>query len=690
MSSASTAETFSNAAIVEAGTETTAKGNTELTAQRTRVADIEAKAKSNEPPKSVVNGSSSERHIQPILTGQTDVMKMNGGGERKKPGDPITPPDIDPANLAATTENRVIYEALAEQVDRNAHNLAYAQALGEMKAKGLVVKVTDAIDPTVMAAMNKRGIAITAADYENWRKAAIADARNSLSAEAYKDVDPADVDQWIQDVYINSSEYRTTIASEMEAQYKALNAIPKREIDPAYEAAKAASKTAEKQRNDGTKIVADRLRSEIPGGLPAAIDAKLTDLVNKGTSTDEILRQLQSELIADASFSLTDISDFKAFLKVQAIYADSYDKSLSNPGSMAAKKAVVDAKKQLDAWQKDFTTRGLTPGFEKYSKILQLTNSQRTQTGYNPNSLGEELGKAVKAQGEFKTANDTIKDNEAARTESDNRWRAERNRLVSEATSRMDVITNKALDAVWTARAAAFVRANETASLKTQEEAKKAGETRLEEEIKMLQRMQEAHGVRRDEKTRQIVVNYEELGKDVRFLSYHTEDGIQRLMLSDLIDSGKQFFQTGPDGKPLLDKAGKQIKFNWETDDLSLLSKEDTEALNKLMDKHGDTYTKKLLGDHALAKGFGGLHGKDGQHNPFANSRHLKLKDHELTAIADKFGSELEAAASKTKEGKEAVDEAKKKGAKGKGLLMIILAILVGGVQGAKDKVSFS
>jgi len=677
MSSAGTAETFSNAAVAENGVTTTAKGNAELTAQRTRVAEVEAHARSNEPPKSVLKSGSTESHVAPLLSGQADVMRLNAGGVRAKDGT-IKPPDVVVGDKNSE-EDAAIYEAARTQIDTLTQRLAYTQALAAMHDKGITA--TEVLDKTVMAELGKRGINITELQYKDARTAAIADARNRLNPEAYDGVDPADVDKWIEDVYLSGDQYRTTIASQMEAQYKTLNAIPKREIDPAYEAAKAASKAAEKQRNESAKVVADRLRSELPGGLPAAIDAKLTDLVNKGASTDEILRQLQAELIADAKFPPIDISTFQELLLVENIYITQHDEYIRNSGSTVAKNKDTAAKKQYEDKRDALTKAGKLPQFQRFSKILQLTNSQRTQAGYNPNSVGEQLSTAVKAQGELKTANDTIKDNEATRTESDLKWRAERNRIVSQATTEMDEITSHALDAVWTARVEAFGRKRDAASIKEQEDAKKAGETRLAEEIKKLDKQQDKNGIGRDEARRKLIVNYAQLGKDVRFLSYHTKDGIQRLMLRDLggITVDDMAYTPNPDG------TRPQRAFDWKNDDLSQLSEKDTKALEKLMTSHEKAYRDKLLGDYTHAKGMGGLHGKDGQHS-WTNSRNLRLQDHEFAALAEHFNTDLEAAAGKSEEMKTALEDAKKKGIKGKGLFMYVIGLLFAMGAPVKDK----
>jgi hypothetical protein len=67
----------------------------------------------------------------------------------------------------------------------------------------------------------------------------------------------------------------------------------------------------------------------------------------------------------------------------------------------------------------------------------------------------------------------------------------------------------------------------------------------------------------------------------------------------------------------------------------------------------------------------------------------LKLKDHEYASLAEHFGPALEAKANSSEDMKKAVEEARRKGAKGKGLLLIILGLLIGTAISAKDLASF-
>jgi hypothetical protein len=477
----------------------------------------------------------------------------------------------------------------------------------------------------------------------------------------------------------------------LQAQYDALKDLPQKETDPEYEAAKTAKENAKDQSDRSIKGIMDEL-GDGSIVLPNELQKTIEKFIEDGRSPDAILSYLRSNLLGSNGIGEASLNTFAELQEEQRAFEEAKARVRSFGGD--SDPMAADAIKERDLAKAAFEKRStsikkdkvLGPQYKAFVRIISLTNPHRDGGIYAP--FGEMVSDATKARTEFQKAEKTIATKEAGMTAKDREWRQNRLDAISASTTALEGLTEDAIEAVYTKQIIAIEHATKVKEELDVKTAKEAGDTRLAEELKILNRMQEAHGVRRDEKTRKIVVNYEELGKDIRFLSYHPEDGIQRLILSDLMESGKQFFQTGPDGKPLLDTSGKQIPIEWKTGDLSLMSKEDAEAFKKLVDKQGGDYSKRLLKDYYLAKGMGGLHGKDGQHNPIKNARHLSLKDHEMAAIADKFGPELETTANASEDMKSAVDEAKRKGVKGKGLLMLILGLLVGGVSGVKEKIA--
>jgi hypothetical protein len=487
------------------------------------------------------------------------------------------------------------------------------------------------------------------------------------------------------------STYRNTVMQGLKAQYDALKDLPERQTDPDYEAAIAAKTKAEGLMNKFSASALTELKSNLSGtsiNIPDAdLKTMLDELVANGSSTEAALAQLRRTLMTRAGVTDDDIAKFQRYSQLKQKTGQLEDQVYGATNNVAATRASGQldlAEFRLSELAQDIENGGpLSDHYSLYLQLNRLTSSQKEDGAYS--MLGEQLNNAITARRQITEADTTIKAKETTVTANSVAWRAERLRAISESTAALENLTDDAMDKVLEAQIGARDRALKTETKLKADEAEKAGKTRLSEAQKRLQKMRDEQGIKRDEKDRSIHANYEELGADVRFLAYHTEDGIQRLMLSDLMMSGEkiQVNFTRKDGTV------GQRAFRWETDDLSSLTEADAKLLEELMEDGGESYTGRILGDWKLAKSMGGLHGKDGQHNPFANARHLRLKPHEHEMLAEHFNAALEAAASKTEEGKKALDEAKKKGAKGPGLLGILLGIVFGVGSGVKEKVAF-
>jgi hypothetical protein len=678
-----TEATPSIATTLEFGRETHAPAATsgsELEKGRVRNQELAAAQKAAETPKSIVKRGSTERHIEPFLTGQGEIAKtMFGAGSVEKNADETIKPPPE------STEERILYDEGVRQLDRYGHQLAYTHALAEMRARG--ISKTDTLDASVMADLQKRGIKITETDYKTWRSETIADVRSRISPEAYADIPEADREQWIEDTVTSHDQYRTTVMSRMQAEYEKLKTLPQRETDSDYEAAKTTRTETIEQRDRSITEALGTLERVIPEDIPDDVKDRITTLVKEGKSTEIVISYLRTSILTPER--IPHLNEFRQYaqdlqgsqvLKDKLLHNIRLGPEINQPDidDLARIQARIDAVNTL------LVDPAVRTQFESFQKIIILTSTAKDE-GFYVGPLAQELNDSVNSQKEFGKADITVKAKEAAMTAKEQGWRAERLQAESESLTRIDGITEDAIDAVFEAQIGTRDRALKVYEAKAIEDAEKAGDTRYAAAIKKLRQEQDNHGVCRDEKTRKTMVNYEQLGKDVRFAAYHGEDATQRFILRDLMAGGT----TGE--KIMIEdpRTHANRPFDWRKDDISLLSETDTKYLQKLVAGQGDKYMQRLLGDFYIARGMGGRNGIVGQDNPFANARHLKLKDHEYASLAEHFGPALEAKANSSEDMKKAVEEARRKGAKGKGLLLIILGLLIGTAISAKDLASF-
>jgi len=200
--------------------------------------------------------------------------------------------------------------------------------------------------------------------------------------------------------------------------------------------------------------------------------------------------------------------------------------------------------------------------------------------------------------------------------------------------------------------------------------------------IKKVAEAQRKDEIEDDERNRTRIIHADTIGDKVRYLSYHVDDGIKRLMLKDLAFPN----------------------ISWRTVDLdSGLSSEQKVQLDAAYTT-ADTYRDKLMTNYFTAVQLGGGFGmqrlfkgvgrelsrdlKIGEYKDIrwdGSAANLTFRDHEWKALDQKFGKQIDEALSKSKEGSDCLKQLKEKGIvpsfKLKWLLYILLALglLVGG-----------
>jgi len=154
--------------------------------------------------------------------------------------------------------------------------------------------------------------------------------------------------------------------------------------------------------------------------------------------------------------------------------------------------------------------------------------------------------------------------------------------------------------------------------------------------------------VKVNEGSRDKSVNNEQIGVDMRFLAYHGQDGVKRLMLRDM---GLPLPRKNPDGTPMTNIDGAPLYHDWNTVNLDDLSDEQKKILTEAYASTGEAYKDKLMLDYFAARSMEG-----------ANKGTLKLEPEELAMIEKHFKGDMDKAINSNAEAKKIMEDLKKKG----------------------------
>ncbi len=199
--------------------------------------------------------------------------------------------------------------------------------------------------------------------------------------------------------------------------------------------------------------------------------------------------------------------------------------------------------------------------------------------------------------------------------------------------------------------------------------------------IKKVLEARNKNGIEDDERNRTRIIHADKLGDDVRYLSYHTEDGIKRLMLRDLDFNGVDWRAVDIDSG-LTAEQKNQLESAYTT--------ADTYRDRLMTDYFTAVQMGGGLGAQRLFKGIGRELSKDlkiGKYKDIrweGNAANLTLRNHEWQLLDQKYGKQIDEALNKSKEGSDYLKKLTEKGIipsfKLKWLLYILIAlgILVG------------
>jgi hypothetical protein len=499
---------------------------------------------------------------------------------------------------------------------------------------------------------------------------------------------------YIEEKLARDSEFVKNVMARMrdiDTRSKNLTKPPKdAKLDLATRERNDAVKTRDDSITDAIATLESDLAETIPSGLPKDIKDQLTTSIKSGKSTEDVLRELRVSLMSPGS--MPHLDKFKA---LQQNLAKAHDLEMKIKGYAGLPESVTaPSQKQLEALTADnatielgFTTDpDIAKEYATYQAIRDATSPAKEEGSY-VNLSARNLKTAVDVQREVAKAEKTIKEQEVGAAEAMSAWRDARLTEESDISADLGNVLSAAVGETLENRYQKLQDAIRADMAKTAEKARPGI-------IKGLTGTMDKNWGHYDERNRRQVFNTRRIGMDIRYVTYHGEDGARRLMMRDLglqipqrdaqgnvvrDVQGNALPQTelvfDDQGNPLKDTHGNLLKqtkpTDWRTADIDALTDEDKAMFEEVYRACGETWKTKLFTDYQMARTQGGLRGS------WRGAR-LELKPFEDALLAEKFSTTYDSQIEKPEALKQAIADAKEKSKKGGGLLSVIAAFAAG------------
>lgn len=434
--------------------------------------------------------------------------------------------------------------------------------------------------------------------YDNARQKALDAITNS---EAMRDLFPdvqsigsANVRRdFIEKVLANDTTLRNSVVRRLNEISERASALPSIEKDAETETA-TREKTAKEQ-----KLTAEmnKVFQELQSDVTTLSQTEITRYQNEirnGKSVDHILSQIRQ----DAIWTIPNAQSFSDYYKLKG-QQDQLNRQLlqmTNKNNQQAVQRLTADINTLDQQLTPLETIVNNPAnqadlnqYNERTKRYATTNPDGSQTAF-----ASRIGDLTKLQSEVEELEATIslRQNDNAKKEADSR----RNRLAKETeiiNELRGVFSESILDTL-------EKRYDEVAKLE-QQRLEKAEKDGISADDKAIEQAMRDNWIQYDIATRSKTVHVDQIQEDIRTLAYKGEDGLRRLILSDM---NLQI--------PMLDNAGNVIPNRFEdlsdrntleNIDLDRLSDEQKKRLDEAYNKHADNYRQKLMKDFFASKG---------------------------------------------------------------------------------------
>lgn len=585
-----------------------------------------------------------------------------GKAKREENGD-LTPPQDD-------REAQLIHEAAKRQITQVDNYLTYSQIAIESQATGKSIQ--DIL--TERQRQNLPGPK-TEAEFQTYRDQSL-DFILSVdpTGEVYGDLtklSPAEKRDYIEDTLARDPELRSAMAKRMNDILESVKALEERPVDTELETANK-DKTEATEQKDSHIDKAIEMLTDHNITVSDELREQLNKIINEGRPPETILAHLRSSIItidkipnanAFAQY-LQDTQDIQSLeTQIENFNIRNTDQSVVEKAK-ARQKAIEQRRDQQDLkFSEDINLKN---EFETYKTLLRLTSVQKdADTGIYISPLAERLNDSVKAQKQINEADKTIKQKEAEATKKEDRWRKDRLITESQLLNQLESVMSASVGEVMLDRVNEYQRLSEEKQEFDAQEADKTLGEETGQAIRDVGKRWNKNWGRNDETLRKRVDNRPNIGRDIKYLAYHGEDGVRRLILRDL---GFETTEVDP-------ATGLQVKIplDWKNVDIDSLPEQDKALFNAVYESQGLALKQRLFSDYYIANSYGGLTGG------IENARYLKLKDFEYSMLQQHFGETFEGQISSGEDAKRAIQDLKEKGArKGGGLIGLLFGALIG------------
>lgn len=583
-----------------------------------------------------------------------NLKKRFGGEELKETATGLEGPD----------ESKESCEAASEAIDGNSSYLEYADIQQEAARTG---KSFDTI-------RDERGITRTWKDIrENALNTILKlDDMQKMFPELSRITNEETRRGFIEATLASDPKLSVKMAQKMASIMERAKTLQEKPKDQELEEAKQTKETAGKRIEDGTEKISQIFEDE---GITLTDTQKelVQTLTQQGRPPEFILGHLKSQLLDRTTMSHLD--KIKRYEQAKTKAKDLEDKLSRTdntkviPGYAEGLQREHEKEKEII---KNFEETSLKDAetqrqYNQYTKVMELTNEQK-EAGLYKGSVAQELSEMQAAKKQIDASDKVIIAKEANATTQEKNWRAERLRQESELIRTIEGVLPESIAELMVERYDEIITLREQQLAEDIEKAGKEKGEKIANGVKTVGEMINSKYIHLDPRTRNRTINHDNIGTDMRFLAYHGEDGVKRLILEKL-------GFTAADGVTPIDA---------KTVDLSTLAEDQQNTLQEVYASQGNVLKERLFTDYFMARGFTDRTA----FGRFPLGR-LALKDHEWQRLEANFkdfltnGAEHSPAAGKVL--KELEAQGIKKGGGLKWLLAALALLATGGLAKARD-----
>lgn len=241
----------------------------------------------------------------------------------------------------------------------------------------------------------------------------------------------------------------------------------------------------------------------------------------------------------------------------------------------------------------------------------------------------------------------------------------------NDLTARLENVMAEAISEVLLKRYEDSVKLNSRKTEANAREAAKKGEEDKAKGLRLIEEAKDTRWVKFDKDKRKFTTDKPQIETDMRYLAARGEEGLKRLFLRELTETGRAVITL-----PLRPAGGGVgARYTYDSMPLDELTPEQKTLLDSIFTQEKDRYLEKLFGDYYASRlGVGGLLG--------SLAKDIKLSDAEFVRLDQSFGERFQ---QKVGSSKEAVRTMKRLRESGVNINILgplwymLLAILLGG-----------